>query len=180
MDIITGKWTKGEIVVLPEINEMLTQIGNKIYMYGLPSKCFCLREATESHRGILVKLLNEYAANEILMINKKPFCKDYKINGFETISYCSLRFPEVSDLKEVLDIVRNDSTIQQQTGINPNETYWVNDTHKRFFFRRHAQYYAPKTDSIGTAQTNNEKHYRLIITYFENKTEKIEPKIKLL
>lgn len=81
------------------------------------------------------------------------------------------------ELKEVLDILRSDIDIQQKLldnnmVINPNGTFWVNDTKSQFLgLKRKLQYYDPPTDSLVTANSQNERHQRITIVYFGWQTE---------
>ena len=77
----------------------------------MASRYICIREATEVQRGILLRVLGKLARKDIIMQNGKPFCKDDKCEGLNSITYCCYSFPSVKELKEVLDILKKDESL---------------------------------------------------------------------
>ena len=159
-------WTLGEIEHLPRLTSQI----NKKYEYLMTSRYICIREASESQRGILLKILGETARKHIMMQGGKPFCKDDKYQGLYSSTYYSFRFPSVNELKEVLDILKRDKALLEkfeQAGmpINPNSTFWVRDTASRLFFLKEPQYYDARLGQLVTA-SDDETHFRLTIAYF--------------
>lgn len=172
-----NEWNVGEFVTLDWTRTHLIKQGKMSYSYMIDSSYFCIREATESQRGILIKSLGKTKQNDIMLVRGKPFCKDDFDNMFLNKHYFSFSFPMVDELKEVLDILRSDIDIQQKLLdnnmiTNPNGTFWVNDTKSQFLgLKRKLQYYDPPTDSLVTANSQNERHQRITIVYFGWQTE---------
>jgi len=172
-----NEWSVGELVTLKWTRTHLIKEGKASYSYMINSRYFCIREATESQRGILIKSLGKTQQNHIMLVGGEPFCKDDVDDMFLNRHYFSFSFPMAEELKEVLDILRSDIDIQQNLLnnnmiINPNCTFWVNDTKSQFLgLKRKLQYYDPPTDSLVTANNQNERHQRITIVYFGWQTE---------
>ena len=172
-----NEWSVGELVTLNWTRTHLIKEGKMSYSYMIDSRYFCIREATESQRGILIKSLDKTKQNNIMLVRGKPFCKDDFDNMFLNKHYFSFSFPMVDELKEVLDILRSDIDIQQKLLdnnmiTNPNGTFWVNDTKSQFLgLKQKLQYYDSPTDSMVTANSQSERHQRITIVYFGWQTE---------
>ena len=157
-------WKLGEVVLLPRLTSQI----NKKYESLMTSRYICIREDSESQRGILLKVLGETARKHIMIQGGKPFCKDDKFEGLYSSTYYS--FPSVKELKEVLDILKKDETLLEifekaKMHINPNSTFWVRDTASRLFFLKEPQYYDASLGQL-VATSDDETHYRLTIAYF--------------
>jgi hypothetical protein len=172
-----NEWNVGELVTLQWTRTHLIKEGKALYSNYINSHYFCIREATKGQRGILIKNLGKTRQNNIMLVSGNPFCKDDFDNMFLNKHYFSFSFPMAEELKEVLDILRSDIDIQQKLldnnmVINPNGTFWVNDTKSQFLgLKRKLQYYDPPTDSLVTANSQNERHQRITIVYFGWQTE---------
>ena len=172
-----NEWSVGELVTLDWTRTHLIKEGKMSYSYMIDSSYFCIREATESQRGILIKSLGKTKQNDIMLVRGKPFCKDDFDNIFLNKHYFSFSFPMVDELKEVLDILRSDIDIQQKLLdnnmiTNPNGTFWVNDTKSQFLgLKQKLQYYDSPTDSLVTANSQSERHQRITIVYFGLQTD---------
>ena len=165
-------WSFGELVTLDQNTMLLKKCGNKLYSYFQQSQYVCIREATKGQRGILVKGLGKVRRERIILVNGKPFLKDERDELFVGKHYYSYPFPTVDDLKEVLDIVRDDMDIQQTLIDNgmffyPSGTFWVSNTKSLLLgLKKRLQYYDPPTDRIVTAKSHDERHQRITIAYF--------------
>jgi len=165
-------WRVGELVTLGQSTTFLKKNGTKSYSSIVCSHYVCVREATEGQQGVLVKGLGETRRERVLLVSGKPFCKDERDELFFGKHYYSYPFPTSDELKEVLDIIRSDTGIQQKLmdngmSVNPNGTFWVNDMKSLFFgLKRSPQYYDPSTDRLATAKSLDERHQRLTIAYF--------------
>ena len=172
-----NEWSVGDLVTLNWTRTHLIKEGKMSYSYMIDSSYFCIREATESQRGILIKSLDKTKQNNIMLVKGKPFCKDDFDDMFLNKHYFSFSFPMADELKEVLDILRSDIDIQQKLldnnmVINPNGTFWVNDTKSQFLgLKRKLQYYDSSTDSLVTANSQSERHQRITIVYFGWQTD---------
>ena len=172
-----NEWNVGELVTLQWTRTHLIKEGKALYSNYINSHYFCIREATKGQRGILIKNLGKTRQNNIMLVSGNPFCKDDFDNMFLNKHYFSFSFPMAEELKEVLDILRSDIDIQQKLldnnmVINPNGTFWVNDTKSQFLgLKRKLQYYDPPTDSLVTTNSQNERHQRTTIVYFGWQTE---------
>lgn len=172
-----NEWSVGELVTLNWTRTLLIKEGKMSYSYMIDSSYFCIREATESQQGILIKSLGKTKQNNIMLVRGKPFCKDDFDDMFLNKHYFSFSFPMADELKEVLDILRSDIDIQQKLldnimVINPNGTFWVNDTKSQFLgLKRKLQYYDSPTDSLVTANSQSERHQRITIVYFGWQTD---------
>ena len=159
-------YTLGEVVHLPRKTSQI----NKKYEYLIMSRYICIRQAVEGQRGILLRVLGKTARKDIIMQGGKPFCKDDKYDGFYSNTYVSYRFPSMKELKEVLDILKNDESLleifkQNNMPINPDSTFWVRDTASRLFFLKEAQYYDANLGQL-TSTSDDDTHCRLTIAYF--------------
>ena len=165
-------WRVGELVTLGQSTTLLKKNGTKSYSNMVGSHYVCVRKATEGQHGILVKVLGETRRERLLLVSGKPFCKDERDELFVGKHYYSYPFPTADELKEVLDIVRSNTDIQQKLmdngmSIHPEGTFWVNDTKALLFgLERSPQYYDPSTDRLATAKSLDERHQRLTIAYF--------------
>ena len=165
-------WYVGKIVTLGQSTTLLKKNGTKSYSSIVCSHYVCVREATEGQQGILVKGLGKVQRDRIMLVSGKPFCKDEREELFVGKHYYSYPFPQSDELKEVLNIIRSDTGIQQKLmdngmSINPNGTFWVNDMKSLFFgLKRSPQYYEPSTDRLAIVKSHDERHQRITIAYF--------------
>lgn len=165
-------WKIGELVTLGRTATLLKKCGKKLFSYFESADYICIREATEWKRGILVKGLGKASRERVMLVKGKPFCKDERDEMFVGRHYYSYPFPTVDELKEVLEIVRNNTDLQQKLIDNymffyPEGTFWVSDTKTLFLgLKRRPQYYDPSTGKLTTADKHDERHQRITIAYF--------------
>ena len=122
-------------------------------------------------RGMLAKVLGKTTRDSINISGGEPFFKDEKDEGFMNDTYYSYRFPSVAELKEILEIIRNDESLIEKfekasMHINPNSTYWVRDTTRNLLLLKKPQYYDANSDGLITAADDNSLHYRITVAYF--------------
>lgn len=168
MESNKNNWALGEYVHVPR---QTIQI-NKEYEYMVGSRYICIREATNEKPGILLKVLGKAAREDILIKDGKPFCKDDFHEGFYFDTYYSFRFPSVDEVKEVLDIIRDDLFLLEKFDsarmhVNPDSSFWVNDMANHLFFFKEPQYYDAQLNQLVASKTSgNDSHYRMTIAYF--------------
>lgn len=161
----------GETVTLPIEKKLIKKSGVATYELRTGGRYICIREATASQRGILLKVLGKYPSEAILMKDGAPFCKDECIELFYGLCYQSYPFPSLSELKEVLDIVQSNPSLMQyfeqlSMRFNPNATFWVKEAASRLLVLKKPQYYDAHNDQLCPA-TGGGTHYRLTISYFD-------------
>ena len=160
----------GEIVTLPREETLLKKNGLQIYMRYTGSRYICIRQATDNQPGILVKVLGKLTPERIMMVNEEPFTKDDRAESFNGICYFSYPFPALTELKEILDIIRSNQSLLQifedaSMHVNPKSKFWVNETASRLLVMKKPQCYDASTDDLCTA-SDHEAPYRLTMVYF--------------
>lgn len=175
----TSKWNFGEIVYPPRTTKLLKSSSTKLYERLIDSRYICIREATEGQYGILLKVLGKVKANHIMFVNGQLFCKDDAVELFEGMSYLSYSFPTVAELKEVLDIIRNNPRLLNHfeaasMHLNPKSLFWVNETVNDLLFLKKPQCYNASTESLSTA-SDDMAPYRLTMVYFDTQLQIVEP-----
>ena len=169
METNTKSWEVGEMVVLPRTTRQVKSSSFKSYERIIGSRYICIREATEGHYGILLKVLGRTPADFVKIVSGAPFCKDDSMELFEGVCYFSYPFPALSDLKEVIDILSDNPSLLQKfeeasMHVNPKATFWVREIAKSFLMTK-PQFYDVSTDRLSTA-TIDPAPYRLSIVYF--------------
>ena len=164
-------WKVGEVVRLPESTSVIKQGSMDVYDHIIRSNYVCVREATESQPGILVKVLGKFPAYNIDIVEGEPFCKDVRDKLFEGNHYSSFRFPLAKDLIEALALIRSNQELinifnKEGMHVNPNSTFWVRETTRQMLLLKKPQYYDASSGSISIAQNDN-PHYRLSIVYYQ-------------
>lgn len=167
-----NNWTLGELVILPQEVKDIKKKGDNSFTEFITSRYICIREATNTQRGILVKALGKLPAENISIINGAPFCKDELDEMFYAKRYYSFPFPAAEELKEALNIIRGNQTILNQFAdnkmhINTDATFWVKETSVNKWLRKKLQYLDAQEDSISQAHSRD-VHYRLSIVQFSN------------
>ena len=165
-------WRLGEIVSLPRTEREVKDGGSPAYKYFVESRYICVREATDSQRGILVKVLGKSTLEHILMVCGKPFSKDDRHELFMGDRYFSYPFPAADDVKEVLEILRSNPNLVRtfedaSMHINLKSKYWVTDTKRRFLIKTVPQCYDANSDQLITP-SYNDFPYRITMVYFSN------------
>jgi hypothetical protein len=171
MNMKRNNWKLGEVVELPKTGSQIHKSGKESYEHMTSSCYVCVREAANGQRGILVKMMGRIKAQEMMIVNHEPFCKDETEETEGQTVYYSYRFPTSEELKEVLDIVRSNDVLWRQLDeasmfINPDGSFWVREMERKFLVVKHTQYYDPKTGFLSSPATADEAHRRLTIAYF--------------
>ena len=164
-------WKVGEVVRLPESTSVIKQGSMDVYDHIIRSNYVCVREATESQPGILVKVLGKFPAYNIDIVEGEPFCKDVRDKLFEGNHYSCFRFPLAKDLIEALALIRSNQELikifnKEGMHVNPDSTFWVRETTRQLLLLKKPQYYDASSGSISIAQNDN-PHYRLSIVYYQ-------------
>ena len=167
------KWKVGELVSLTWNKRLLKKSGSRFYAEFVNSRYICVREATDKQPGILVKVLGKVTRDQILLVNGTPFCKDDRDYLFKGKCYYSYPYPLADDLKEALNIIDANPSLQQRfeeesMHFNPSSTFWVRETAGSFLSKK-PQYYDATSGRLCKA-TDDTAHYRLTIAYY-NKEE---------
>ena len=89
---------------------------------------------------------------------------------FEGICYFSYSFPRLEDLKEVLEVLRNNPDLLPKFDaasmhVNPKSSFWIRETTKKLFLIRKPQCYDVSTDSLSTS-IDDPAPYRVTMVYF--------------
>ena len=163
-------WNLGELATLPRMERQLKKRGVKSYDYFVASRFICVREATEGHRGILVKVLGRLPSKHVITISGQPFCKDDREDLIAGTRYYSYPFPDSKQIKEVLDILQSNPNLLQifeeaSMHINLQATFWVSDTSSHLLFLKKPQCYDFTSNSLCTA-SGSDAPYRISIAYF--------------
>ena len=165
-----NNWHLGEIVNLPRKEKVLKDSGSTVYQQFICSRYICVREATESQRGILAKVLGKFPPENVITVGGQPFSKDDRDELFEGMCYFSYPFPSKKDVQEVLEILRSNPSLIQtfedaKMHINPKSRYWVNETESRLLVMKKPQCYNAHTEQICTP-SKDDAPYRLTMVYF--------------
>ena len=128
METPEHKWSVGELVSLTWNERQLKKSGSTSYAELVSSSYICVREATDEQPGILVKVLGKVTRVQILLVSGTPFCKDDRDYLFRGKCYYSYPFPLADDLKEALDIIVANPSLQQRfeeesMHFNPSSTF---------------------------------------------------------
>ena len=170
LDLAGSDCRLGELVTLNWNDALIKKSGQTSYAYCAVSNYVCVREATDSQCGILVKVLGRISKEFIMFVNGEPFCKDEREDLFKGMRYYSYPFPTVDALKEVLEIVGSDEVLKERLkaesmSFNPLSSFWVRETAGSFLTKK-PQYY-DATSGLLCKATDNTAHYRLTIAYFQ-------------
>jgi hypothetical protein len=106
MESNKNDWKLGEIATLPRKEKELKKSFMNLYVRYIGSRYICIREASDGQRGILLKVLGKSFPDQMKLVNGEPFGMDKREEIFNGTCYYSYPFPSVSELKEVLDILR--------------------------------------------------------------------------
>ena len=170
MESNENNWTLGEIVTLPRTEKTLKKSGLTVYERYMGSRYICIREAIEGQRGILMKVLGKPYSDKIRIVNGEPFCKDDCDEFFANTHYYSYPFPSATEVMEELDIIRDNHFLLQKfedasMHVNPNSTFWVNDTTRNLLLLKKPQYLSSSDGQLYPAKDDS-YHYRLSFVYF--------------
>ena len=170
MDSKENNWTVGETVTIKRMERPLKESGSTSYAQYISSRYICIREDNGEQRGILLKVLGKAYSDQIGMVNGQPFCQDDSEELFAGNRYSSYPFPSAKEVQEVLEILRDDKSLLQKfeaasMHINPNSTFWVNDTTHNMLLMRKPQILNGRDGQISSAG-DDVNHYRISIVYF--------------
>ncbi|MBR1411014.1 MAG: hypothetical protein IJ580_07955 [Prevotella sp.] len=170
METTENKWALGEIATLPREEKLLMVSGSRSYSHYISSHYICIREETEGKRGILMKVIGKANIDRIKLVDGKPFGKDDREELFVGYNYFSYPFPNTNEVVEALDIIRGNLDLQRKFNessmhINPDSTFWVNDTTRNLFLQRKLQYLGGRDGQLYPARDDGE-HYRVTFVYF--------------
>ena len=164
-----NNWKFGEVVTLPRTTKT---IKNGVTSYGMLhiSRYVCVREATDTERGVLVKVLGRFPREHIKIVDGKPFCTDDHDDLFESNSYLTFPFPTTTEVQEVLDIINShpeimDSFREASMHINLQAKFWVSETEKHLLIMKKPLCYDAKYEQV-EAPAYNDSPYRITLAYF--------------
>lgn len=171
MESNVNNWKLGEIANLPRKEKVLKD-GSTSYVHYIASRYICVREATEAQQGILMKVLGKAYSDQMKMVGGEPFGKDDYDELFDGHRYYSYPFPSANEVKEVLDILRdNDSLLQEfeeaKMHVNPDGMFWVRETAHNVFRKKIPQVYSGQDDLLHNP-SNDTNYYRITMVYFSN------------
>ena len=170
MDSKENNWTVGETVTIKRMEKLLKESGSTSYAQYVSSRYICIREDNGEQPGILLKVLGKAYSDQIGMVNGQPFCKDDHEELFNGHRYSSYPFPSAKQVQEVLEILRNDKSLLEKfeaasMHINPDSTFWVNDTTRNMLLMKKPQILSGRDGQISSAG-DDVNHYRISIVYF--------------
>jgi hypothetical protein len=73
MDVNKNNWKVGELVNLPRTETLLKKRGMTRYERLVESRYICIREATDTQRGILVKAMGKVPMHHIIKVGGGNF-----------------------------------------------------------------------------------------------------------
>ena len=181
MESNKNNWNLGKIVFPPTTATLLKKRNKKEYKRFINLQYICVREATESQCGILVKVLGKTKADDITFVCGQPFCNDDVFMLFEGQVISSYSFPTVAELREVLNIIRSNPSLLSQfeavsMQFDPNSIFWVNKTGFHLPFTKKPRCYDASTNRLCKAPKDSEP-CRLTMAYFNTKHELVEPDV---
>lgn len=181
MESNKNDWNLGKIVFPPTTATLLKKRNKKEYKRLINLQYICVREATESQCGILVKVLGKTKADNITFVCGQPFCNDDEFMLFEGQVISSYSFPTVAELREVLNIIRSNPSLLSQfeavsMQFDPNSIFWVNKTGFHLPFTKKPRCYDASTNRLCKAPKDSEP-CRLTMAYFNTKHELVEPDV---
>ena len=181
MESNKNNWNLGKIVFPPTTATLLKKRNKKEYKRFINLQYICVREATESQCGILVKVLGNTKADNITFVCGQPFCNDDEFMLFEGQIISSYSFPTVAELREVLNIIRSNPSLLSQfeavsMQFDPNSIFWVNKTGFHLPFTKKPRCYDASTNRLCKAPKDSEP-CRLTMAYFNTKHELVEPDV---
>lgn len=170
METTENNWTLGELVTLPREEKLLKKGGTTSYSRYIASRYICIREATDGHSGILMKVLGKTSGERIMMMNGEPFCKEDREELFLGKRYFSYPFPTANAVMDALDIVRNNQDLQQKfeaasMDFTPDSTFWVSETTRNMLLQKKPQFVSGRDGQLYPARDDGE-HYRVTFVYF--------------
>ena len=165
-----NNWSLGETVRLPREEKALKKRGLTRDEQFVTSRYLCIRQATSDQRGILLKVLGKAYSGDVKIIGGEPFCPDDSEEMFDGLRFFSYPFPDMNDVMDVLDILRQSPDLLQKLEdmkmhLNPNSAFWVRNTTRNILMLKTPQLYDACSGQLG-APSDNTPYYRITIVYF--------------
>ena len=171
----TKEWKAGDVVTLPRGRRTLKAGDSVVYEQFVESRYLCIRAASDGQRGILVRVLGMAYSGYANIITGQLFWRDDSDSTFYGVRYFAYPMPTANEVQEVLGIIRGSKDLLQrfeEAGmyLDPDSTFWVNDTKRQMLFFRKLQYLDGRDGSLCVAG-NNSTHSRISIVYFNKDGE---------
>ena len=178
MESNINKWSIGQKVSLSWKTKQLKKNKKNSYERMIGSNYICIREASDGHNGILLRVLDNAKASSVMLISGQPFFMDESARLFEGFIYSSYSTPSLAELKEILAILGSNSSLlvrfdEASMPINLKSLFWVNETARNTFFQKKPLCYNPSTDSLCIA-SNPVAPCRLTLVYFNSQQQLID------
>ena len=178
MESNINKWSIGQKVSLSWKTKQLKKNKKNSYERMIRSNYICIREASDGHNGILLRVLDNAKASSVMLISGQPFFMDESARLFEGFSYSSYSTPSLAELKEILAILGSNSSLlvrfdEASMPINLKSLFWVNETARNTFFQKKPLCYNPSTDSLCIA-SDPVAPCRLTLVYFNSQQQLID------
>ena len=172
------KWRVGQKVSVSWKTKLLKKDKKNSYERMIGSNYICIREASEEHDGILLRVLGNAKASHIMFVCGQPFFKDESAGLLEGCAYSSYSTPALAELREALDILRSnpsllDSFKEASMSINMRSLFWVNETARNILFMKKPLCYDPSTDSLCIA-SDPVAPCRLTMVYFNTQMQLVD------
>lgn len=178
MESNINKWSIGQKVSLSWKTKQLKKNKKNSYERMIRSNYICIREASDGHNGILLRVLDNAKASSVMLISGQPFFMDESARLFEGFIYSSYSTPSLAELKEILAILGSNSSLlvrfdEASMPINLKSLFWVNETARNTFFQKKPLCYNPSTDSLCIA-SDPVAPCRLTLVYFNSQQQLID------
>ena len=163
-----NNWNVGETVTLTRSESLLKKHREKTYSFLAGGQYICVRKATDTQRGIAVRVLGQTVGNDITLVDGEPFCNDICENFSTRMRYYSYPLPTTDELKKVLELIRGNESLPDcfegaSMHFDPDATFWVQETAGHL--AKKPQYYDAKADQICKTK-GDAAHCRLTIAYY--------------
>ncbi len=173
------KWSLGQKVSLSWKTRLLDKDRKNSYERMIGSNYICIREASDEHNGILLKVLGNAKTSSVILVCGQTFFKDESSKLFDGgSSYSSYSSPTLEELKEALDILRSNPSLlahleEASMPINLQSLFWVNATVRHNLFTKKPLCYNPSMDSLCIA-SDSVAPCRLTMVYFDTQYQIID------
>ena len=172
------KWSIGQKALLPWKTRLLDKSKKNIYERMIGSDYICIREASDEHNGILLRVLDNAQASRIMFVSGQPFFNDEREGLLNGNAYSSYSTPTLAELKEALAILRSNPSLlahfeEASMPINLDSLFWVNATARKNLFTKIPLCYNPSADSLCIASDSAEP-CRLTMVYFNTQFQLLD------
>jgi hypothetical protein len=172
------KWNLGQKVSLPWKTKLLKKDKKNSYERMIGSDYICIREASDEHNGILLRVLDYTQARRIMLVCGQPFFQDESATLFDGCSYSSYSSPTLAELKEALAILHSNPSLlacfeEASMSINLKSLFWVNEIDRNIFFMKKPLCYNPSKDSLSIA-SDSVAPCRLTMVYFNTQLQIVD------